>query len=65
MAAIYNASGNLKRPVEPARLIPDYLGKYRKKPEAKAKNAEEQRQEMRSWFAMYQRKLAEARGQKP
>jgi hypothetical protein len=65
VAILYNTSGAAKRAIEPAKLIPDYLGKYKKKPEAAAKSAEEQRQEMRSWFAMYQRKLAEARGQKP
>jgi hypothetical protein len=56
----------LKKPIPMSDLLPDYLGeRNKKKPEAAAKTAEEQRQEMRSWFAMYQRKLAEARGQKP
>jgi hypothetical protein len=43
-------------------LLPDYLGE-RKKAD-KAKSIEQQRFEMRSWFAMYKRKEAEAKGLK-
>jgi hypothetical protein len=55
-------SKGLKKPIPMSDLIPDYLGE-RKKAD-KAKSIKQQRFEMRSWFAMYKRKEAEARGQK-